>query len=436
MEAGEIQTSEAVAHIGKSAKLKGHVHAVRKLGNVAFVIIRDRAGMLQLVAEDPSLLSQIAGLACESPVIVEGLLSSRPSSSAGVEMQLKKLHVLATPAAALPVEINKDTRMKSLSLGAMLDYRPLTLRSPLARSIFKIEAAFCAAFRQFLNGEGFTEIHSPKLVSTGTEGGAQLFKLDYFGQPAYLAQSPQFYKQIMVGVFERVFEIGPVYRAEDHDTSRHVNEYVSMDLEMGFISSEQDLIAMQIRLLHHMFERVRETCAAELELHEATVPAIGEIPQVTIEEAINLLTSHYRWRPEPGSLDLDPEAERLLCEHFLKKEGTDLVYVTGYPRDVRPFYAMPIEGTEATHSFDLLFRGLEITTGGQRIHRHQQLVESISGRGLEPDSFSDYLQCFSYGMPPHGGLAIGLERLAKQLLGLPNVKLAALFPRDRNRLTP
>src|SRR5262249_22379433 len=259
-------------------------------------------------AEDPALLSQIAELGCESPVIVEGLLGARPNSQSGVEMQLTKLKVLATPAAGLPVEINKDSRIKSLSLGAMLDYRPLTLRSPLARSIFKIEAAFCAGFRQFLNGEGFTEIHSPKVVSTGTEGGAQLFKLDYFGQPAYLAQSPQFYKQIMVGVFERVYEIGPVYRAEDHDTSRHVNEYVSMDLEMGFISSEQDLIATQIRLLRHMFEHVRETCAAELELHEATVPAIGgEIPQVTIEEAINLLTGHYKWQPDPGSLDLDPE---------------------------------------------------------------------------------------------------------------------------------
>src|SRR5262249_25287503 len=252
-------------------------------------------------AEDPALLSQIAELGCESPVIVEGLLGARPNSQSGVEMQLTKLKVLATPAAGLPVEINKDSRIKSLSLGAMLDYRPLTLRSPLARSIFKIEAAFCAAFRQFLNGEGFTEIHSPKVVSTGTEGGAQLFKLDYFGQPAYLAQSPQFYKQIMVGVFERVFEIGPVYRAEDHGNSRHVNEYVSMDFEMGFISSEQDLIAMQIRLLRHMFEYVKETCATELELHEATVPTIGEIPQVTIEEAIKLLTEQYNWRPEAGS---------------------------------------------------------------------------------------------------------------------------------------
>ncbi len=436
MEAVEIQTCEAASYAGKSVRLKGHVHAVRRLGNLAFVLIRDRSGLLQLVAEDASLLGTVAELACEAPVIAEGLLTERQNAQGGVEMQLQSLQVLSTPTGTLPVEINKDARLKSLSLGAMLDYRPLTLRSPLARSIFKIEAAFCAAFRQFLNAEGFTEIHSPKVVSTGTEGGAQLFKLDYFGQPAYLAQSPQFYKQIMVGVFERVFEIGPVYRAEDHDTSRHVNEYVSMDLEMGFISSEQDLIAMQVRLLRHMFEYVKETCAAELALHDATVPVIGEIPQMTIEEAIKLLTKHYNWHREPGSDDLDPEAERLLCEHFLKTEGTDLLYVTSYPRQVRPFYAMPVEGTEATHSFDLLFRGLEITTGGQRIHAHQQLVESIAGRGLDPASFSDYLQCFRYGMPPHGGLAIGLERLAKQLLGLPNVKLAALFPRDRNRLTP
>jgi nondiscriminating aspartyl-tRNA synthetase len=209
-----------------------------------------------------------------------------------------------------------------------------------------------------------------------------------------------------------------------------------MDLEMGFIASEQDLIALQVRLLRHMFEHVRNACASALEMHGAQIPAITAIPQVTLEEAMRILTRHCKWQPAAGTTDLDPEGERLLCDHFLRQEGSDLVYVTRYPRSTRPFYALPVEGTDLTHSFDLLFRGLEITTGGQRIHRSGQLVESIAERGLDPCNFSDYLQCFRYGMPPHGGLAIGLERLAKQLLGLSNVKLAALFPRDRNRLTP
>jgi nondiscriminating aspartyl-tRNA synthetase len=321
------------------------------------------------------------------------------------------------------------------------------LRSPRSKAVFKIEAVFCSSFREFLGEQGFTEIHSPKIVSTGTEGGAQLFKLDYFGTPAFLAQSPQFYKQIMVGVFERVFEIGPVYRAEEHDTTRHLNEYVSMDFEMGFIESEQDLMAMQTRLLRHMFETVREKCREELTLFGAEIPSIKTIPQIALAEAITLLESKFEWRAasvSEGSLpDLDPEAERLLTQHFAEQEGAELVYVTRYPHSVRPFYAMPVTETLAngksmklSRSFDLLYRGLEITTGGQRIHNPSDLKASMAERGLDPDQFADYLQCFRYGMPPHGGLAIGLERLAKQLLQLPTVKLAALFPRDINRLRP
>ena len=321
----------------------------------------------------------------------------------------------------------------------MLDYRPLTLRSEKARAVFKIEAELCAGFREHLGLERFVEIHSPKIVSTGTEGGANLFSIDYFGKTAYLAQSPQFYKQIMVGVFERVFEIGPVYRAEQHDTTRHLNEYISMDFEMGFIESEQDLIKMQIGLLSHMLERVEERCARELALFEAVVPKIHTIPQLKLAEAIKLLESKLGW--SGASSDLDPEGERLLCQHFSETEGSEFVYITHYPLSVRPFYAMKAkeetpEGEPLSHSFDLLFRGLEVTTGGQRIHKFEQLTEAMQSRGLNPEAFTDYLQCFRYGMPPHGGLAIGLERLAKQLLGLPTVKLASLFPRDINRLSP
>jgi nondiscriminating aspartyl-tRNA synthetase len=311
------------------------------------------------------------------------------------------------------------------------------VRSDKVRAIFKIEAEICHAFRQFLKGQDFVEIHSPKIVATGTEGGAQLFAVDYLGKPAYLAQSPQFYKQIMVGAYERVFEIACVYRAEEHDTSRHLNEYVSMDIEMGFIEGMQDLIAMQTRLLRHIMEHLKEFCPRELALFGASVPEITVIPQITLYEACQIVEAKLKGAGKQAAIcDLDPEGERVLCEHFAQTEGTSLVYVTQYPRSARPFYAMPEADGQATHSFDLIFNGLEITTGGQRIHSYDMLKESITSRGLDAEKFKDYLQCFAYGMPPHGGLAIGLERLTKQLLGLASVKFASLFPRDLNRISP
>ncbi len=445
MESTEIRTSQAARYTGSHVKLSGHVHALRHLGNLSFIVLRDRSGTIQIVVEDANLLQLVATLSPETAISVSGHLVENPRLPGSVELSLSKLELLCTPTAPLPVEIYKDKKMETLTLASMLDYRPLTLRAEKVRSIFKIEAVLCSAFREFLNAESFVEIHSPKIVSTGTEGGAQLFNVDYFGRTAYLAQSPQFYKQIMVGVFERVYEIGPVYRAEQHDTSRHLNEYVSMDFEMGFIKNEQDVISMQIKLLKHMFQRLKEVCSAELAAHNSIVPEIANIPQITLQEAAQLLTSRLGWKPvstagEPITLeaveDLDPEGERLLCQYFGQTQRSELVYVTQYPLAVRPFYAMPLEGTPLSRSFDLLFRGSEITTGGQRIHECPQLIASIEGSGLAAESFADYLQCFRYGMPPHGGLAIGLERLTKQLLGLPNIKLASLFPRDRNRISP
>lgn len=456
----EIQIRQAKEHQFQSTfnlvKIRGHVQSVRDLGNLVFLVLRDRSGTLQVVAEKKELVEQCRGVAQETPVIAIGKIESQIGRDGAIqetsELRLEELTILSSSRSVPPVEISKEKKMSTLSLQAMFDYRPLTLRNEKVRSIFKIEAEFCHAFRTYLRSQQFTEIHSPKIVSTGTEGGANLFAIEYFGRKAFLAQSPQFYKQIMVGAFERVFEIGPVYRAEEHDTTRHLNEYVSMDFEMGFIESVQDVIRMQVGLLRHMFAHVKETCAQEIELHGAYVPEITQIPQIRLAEAIELLQSKLNWKPDAQSetCDLDPEAERLLCQYFAEKEGIDLVYVTHYPLSARPFYAKRARldesetggrngkhgGQELSASFDLLFRGLEITTGGQRIHEHSELVAAMEGRGLNPEAFGDYLQCFSYGMPPHGGLAIGLERLAKQLLGLATVKHASLFPRDINRLTP
>lgn len=434
----EVRSEQIGRWEGKSISLNGHVQAVRNLGNIMFLIIRDAGGQVQAVTEDPQLVETVKAISAETVVRARGTVVRQPKGERH-ELHLSALDVLAASSATLPVEIAKQNKIDGLSLSTMLDNRPITLRNEKVRSVFKLEAALCTAFRNFLNKQDFVEIHSPKIVATGTEGGANLFPIDYMGKKAFLAQSPQFYKQIMVGVFERVFEIGPVYRAEQHDTTRHLNEYVSMDFEMGFINSVQDVIDMEIELLRHMFDHVREHCAKELKFYEAVVPSFDRIPQLTLAEAVSLLRSRHNWKGEGN--DLDPEGERLLCQHFLETEGCDLVYVTQYPLSARPFYAKgadpPTPGEpRLSHSFDLLFRGLEITTGGQRINEYSELLASMEARGLQPEDFSDYLQCFKFGMPPHGGLAIGLERLTKQLLGLPTVKLASLFPRDLNRLRP
>jgi len=437
-----IQLAQAARFLEQPVRIQGHLQSMRDLGQIMFLVVRDGSATIQVVVDKADLQTRIRALASETPCIFTGTLKSPPPKNGQqqrTELLLTEIEPLSAVTHAPPVEIGKDSKIDNLGVSTLLDYRPLTLRNEKVRAIFKIEAEILKAYRQYLNNQNFVEIHSPKIVATGTEGGAQLFKIDYFGRTAYLAQSPQFYKQIMVGAFERVFEVGPVYRAEEHDTTRHLNEYISLDFEMGFIESEQDVIAMQVGLLRAIVAHLHEHCTRELAMYEAILPHIGAtIPQIRLTEAQQLLSSQYGWVSE--SADLDGEGEKLLCNHFEKTEGSDLVYVTDYPHAIRPFYAMPgaplESGKAGSKSFDLLFRGLEITTGGQRIHQYEALKESISSRGLNPEEFGDYLLCFKHGMPPHGGLAIGLERLAKQLLGLPSVKQTALFPRDINRISP
>jgi len=436
-----IALSQAAHYVSQCVRIKGHLQAMRDLGQIIFLNVRDRSASIQVVVESADLLARVRGLSLETPCCFEGTMQERPGKgAASAELILTGIEVLATVTEACPIEIGKQSKIDGLAPQTLLDYRPLTLRNEKVRAIFKIEAQIVKAFRQYLDEQGFTEIHSSKLVSTGTEGGAQLFAVDYFGRQAYLAQSPQFYKQIMVGVFERVYEVGPVYRAEEHDTTRHLNEYISLDFEMGFIQSEQEIIQMQIGLLRHIFASVSQHCAKELALYGITLPEIVQVPQIKLEEARQLLQTKYKWQAEASLLDLDGEGERMLCRHFEEVEGLSMVYVTNYPHSIRPFYAMPGEAPAGfalgSKSFDLLYGGLEITTGGQRIHEYQQLKQSMESRGLNAADFSDYLMAFKHGLPPHGGLAIGLESLAKQMLKLPSIKQTALFPRDINRLTP
>ena len=419
------------SHMGETVKIQGWIHRLRKMGKIAFLIIRDRSGIVQCVVDTKTI--DIKGLKLESVVELVGEVKARNIETYESELLTQSLEVISMVSEDLPVEINKEDL--EVNIDTLLNNRVLSLRHLKTNAIFKIQAALAQGFAEFLKNEDFTQVHTPKIVAEGTEGGTGLFELKYFEKKAYLAQSPQFYKQMLVGAgYERVFEIGHVYRAEEHNTIRHLNEYVSMDLEMGFIEDERDIMQLETRIIKYIFQYVTIRCEKELALLNVNFPEIGEqIPSMKLSEAIEILRKEYG-KTELTN-DLDPEGEKLICEYVKEKYNSEFIFLTHYPRSKRPMYTMP-EGTECTHSFDLLFRGLEITTGGQRIHSYEQLKESISARGLNPESFSGYLEVFKYGMPPHGGLAIGLERLTSQLLGIRNVREVTLFPRDRDRIAP
>ncbi|MFZ5825338.1 MAG: aspartate--tRNA(Asn) ligase [Bacillota bacterium] len=426
-----VLTSELVSRVGQTVKLQGWIHNLRLLGgSLAFLMLRDRSGMVQCVLE--GALAQ--GIPTESVVTITGTVVSAPKAVGGVEVRAASVEILSEAESPLPFEINKKELKPGLE--TLLDHRVISLRHPLIHAVFTIQSVLVGAFREYLSNQGFTQIFTPKIVATGTEGGSNLFPIQYFDRQAYLAQSPQFYKQMMVGAgYERVFEIAPVYRAEEHNTSRHLNEYTSLDIEMGFIESEEDLMDLETGLLRHMFGAVGVKCEAELARWGATVPTITEIPRIPMAEAQAIIERRYGKLSPKG--DLDPEGERLLCQYVSETGKPALVFLTRYPREIRPMYAMPApEDQTLTASFDLLMNGLEVTTGGQRIHEASMLIESIRSRGLNPESFASYLEVFRFGMPPHGGFAIGAERLTARLLGLTNVREATAFPRDRTRLTP
>jgi len=417
--------------INEEVLVKGWVHRIRTLSKISFVIIRDRSGIVQCVVENQT--AGVKGLKHESVVEIKGKIVGNESVAAGFEMHVSELNVISLVTEELPIEVNKEEL--NINLETLLNNRVLSLRNLKNNAIFKIQAAIVQGFTNYLAKESFTQIFTPKIVSEGAEGGTELFQLDYFSKKAYLAQSPQFYKQMMVGAgYEKVFEVGHVYRAESHSTKRHINEYVSLDLEMGFIENELELMELETALLKHIFSHINETCSAELEILEVELPEIGEsIVQMELTEAINILKEHYN-KIELEE-DLDPEGEKLISEYVKEKYGSEFVFLTHYPQHKRPMYTMPAENGK-TRSFDLLFRGLEITTGGLRIHQYNELKESIANRGMNPEKFTTYLEAFKYGMPPHGGLAIGLERITAMLLGYENIRETTAFPRDKVRLNP
>jgi len=427
-----ILTTEVSQHVGERVLLAGWLYQLRRMGGVNFLILRDRKGLLQVVLNGVRLLQHILP---ESVLQVTGLVVAEPRAQGGYELHDVEIELLSPVTEALPYPIHIP--QVNVHLDTFLDHAIVGLRHPRQRALFRLSAGLVTGFRSTLDGLDFTEIQSPKLVGAATESGANVFEVDYFGRQAYLAQSPQFYKQMMTTVFERVYEVGPVFRAEPHDTTRHVNEYVSLDVELAFIQEHHDVMAMVEKVVGGMIEYLGSHCADEIALLQVNLPAVpAPFPEIYFPEAQQLIFE--RWGEDcRGEPDLAPQHERWLGQWAREIYRSDFLFVTGYPMEKRPFYTHPRPSdAKYSNSFDLLFRGTELVTGGQRLHRYQDYLQAAQARGIQPQKISGYLEAFRYGAAPHGGFAIGLERFVMQLLGLSNIREATLFPRDLNRITP
>jgi nondiscriminating aspartyl-tRNA synthetase len=428
-----ITTGELAGHIDERVVLAGWVHHQRHLARVSFLLLRDRDGIVQVVVGDEDGRAAAQALAAETVVRVSGMVRRSDQAPGGLEIHEPEIAVLAEPAGAPPFELRRSEIPAQLP--TMLDHAALALRHPRRRAIAQVAAASVHGFRSTLDGLGFTEVHTPKVVASATEGGANVFPVDWFGRPAFLAQSPQFYKQTMVGVFERVYEVGPVFRAEPHDTVRHLAEYVSLDAELGFIDDHRDVMAVVREVLAGMVDTIGERAARACGVLELDLPDVPtSIPSIGFDEAQAMIAADTG-EDLVGEPDLAPAHERWLGEWAQREHGSDLLFVGGFPMVKRPFYTHPAPGRpDRANGFDLLFRGVELITGGQRLHRYTDYLAALGDVDLTP--YAGYLDAFRFGMPPHGGFAIGLERWVARVVGAANVREVSLFPRDRQRLTP
>lgn len=435
----DVTVIELKNHAGKRTEVRGWLHKRRDLGGLAFIVLRDRTGIVQTVVKDDEQKSKLDGLQNGTVLRITGMVKDEPRAVGGVELHEPELEVLAPVTDVMPIEIDKPLDHKSENFDVLFDNRVVGLRSLNERAIFKVQAAVGRAFRQYFEERGFTEIHTPKLLAGATEGGAEVFKTDYFGQVGTLAQSPQFYKQMMVGVFERVFEMAPVYRAEPSVTTRHMSEYISLDAEMGFITFD-DLLTTLSELLNYMVDYAWEHQQAEMELLGAVRPQLTPaLPRLTMAE-VHELYQKATGEKAVGEKDLFPAEERWICEYAAKELGSEAVFVTDWPADDMKFYHLADDDRpEIAVRADLLFRGVEVVTSSMREHRYTKLVDQLKRLAKgdpESDGFKYYISAFKFGMPPHGGFGMGLERVTQELLGLHNVKEATLFPRDTKRLAP
>jgi len=433
-----ILNIETLGKVGEKVLLKGWVQVVRKHGNISFFELRDRSALLQVVASKQDIPD--LDLHPEDVVEVEGTIQARPEKMANkhsktgtVELSAKKIKVLES-AEILPFDTGAPEL--NVELPVLLDYRSLSLRHPKVQAIFKLQDVVLQTFRQILREHDFTEVSVPTIVPTATEGGAEVFPIQYFDKTAYLAQSPQFFKQIMVAVFERVFTVSHAYRAEPSVTTRHMTEYVGLDAEMGFIESWLDVLNMADTLVKSIFKAVGKECGDILKSYNTTVPETTDItPRLKLAEALQIIYQRTGRdnRKEP---DLSPEDEREICKWAHEEKGSEILFISHYPTKKRPMYTMPDpDDSDYTLSFDMIGRGVEWITGGQRINDYKTLVGNIKKWGNDPKDFANpYLQAFKYGMPPEGGFCLGLERISQNILGLSNIREASLFPRDMTRI--
>lgn len=427
-----ILVSQTGGFIGREILLKGWVHKIKKFGTFAFIFLRDKTGIVQMVAERGNFT---ADLKLEAAIEVTGIVRKNEKTQDGFEILAKDIRIVGkTFYDLLPFSINGHKI--DVSLETELDYRYISLRRPERRAVFKVQQEIAEAFRAFYRSRGFSEIQTPKIIASGTEGGSEMFTVNYFEKRAFLAQSPQFYKQMMVGAgFEAVFEVGHAYRAEQHNTWRHLNEYVSLDIEMAFIDDEFDLMDIEESFINYLFAYLKKVCADELAMHNAELPENIKIPRLSLSEAQKILLEKYNKKSPSGNLDAEGEA--LISQYAKEEYGSDFIFLTKYPASKRPVYTMPDdEMKDMTKSFDLIYKGLEITTGGQRIHDYEMLKQNMIKFNIDPEDFNFYLESFKYGMPPHGGFAIGLERITMKILNLGNIRESTLLPRDLNRIIP
>jgi aspartyl-tRNA synthetase len=423
---------------GKKVKVAGWVYEVKDLGGIKFLWLRDREGIVQITAPkkkvNEEVFALIPKLNSEDVIAVEGVVNFTPKAKLGFEIIPEKIEILSRADSPLPLD---PTGKVKAELDTRLDNRFMDLRRPEVMAIFKIRSSVFKAVRDFFYQEGFIEIHTPKIIATATEGGTELFPMKYFERDAFLAQSPQLYKQIMMASgLDRVFEIAPIFRAEEHNTTRHLNEAWSIDAEMAFIESEDEVMGLLERLVAHAINYVREHNEKELkildlELEEPKLP----FRRITYTQALEILKD--LGKEIPWGEDIDTEGEKMLGQYIKETYDEDLYFIYQYPSEAKPFYIMRYDDKpEISRAFDLEYRGVEITSGGQREHRYEKLKAQIAEKGLNVESFEFYLKAFRYGMPPHGGFGLGAERLLKQMLNLSNIREVILFPRDRKRLEP
>ncbi|HLC63910.1 MAG: aspartate--tRNA(Asn) ligase [Candidatus Nealsonbacteria bacterium RIFCSPLOWO2_01_FULL_43_32] len=430
-----ILNTETIKYLGEKVKVCGWVNTRRDHGGIIFLDLRDRTGLLQVVCS-PELVKDIKE---EFVLEIEGTIQKRPLKmkneeikTGEIELKAEKVKILAQ-AAVLPFDYLSKTA--DLKLPTFLDYRPLMIRDPKIKAIFKVGEISTNSFKNTLRNLDFTEFQSPSIVPAVAEGGAEVFHINYYKYDAFLAQSPQLYKQIMIGAFERVFTVAHVFRAEPSVTTRHLAEYISLDAEVAFIESWEELMDICEIIMKNVFSDLKKNCSQELALYQAAVPTLTvKIPRLKMREAQKIIFERtgQDHRKEP---DLTPEDEKEICQFAKEKYGSELIFITHYPIKKRPFYTLADpEDQEFTLSFDLLYQGLEIATGGQRIHQYETLVKNIKKWGNKPKDFAFYLQAFEYGLPPEGGFAFGLERIVKQVLGLKNIREATPFSRDMERI--